>query len=162
MNTVAIVLALLMVTVGIIFNQRSRIVSRKSIQSSQEVLSQGEGQTEDQHQNKEAVEEVQQTPTPSPIQNELFNYQYPDSQILDSSNSYLLLGSSADSDVITDWYKDKIESEAMNVKTFVTTRANDKVLNKLVGADGNKELRVEISKDPGDSLVKISVTIKYF
>ncbi len=50
----------------------------------------------------------------------------------------------------------------MNVKTFVTTKANDKVLNKLVGADADKELRVEISKDPGDSLVKISVTIKYF
>ena len=49
----------------------------------------------------------------------------------------------------------------MNVETFVETSANDKVLNELVGADGQKEVRVEINKNSGASLVEISISLKY-
>ena len=85
-------------------------------------------------------------------------YKYPNSTIMTSSDTSLTLQSHDSTDTITDWYKERIKSEGLNVKTFVNTRANDKVLNKLVAADSNKEISVEINKEPGSSVVEISVT----
>ena len=45
----------------------------------------------------------------------------------------------------------------MNVKTFVTTKTNGKVLNKLVGAGREGEVIVEISKSAGSGVVEIRV-----
>jgi hypothetical protein len=70
--------------------------------------------------------------------------------------------STEDTDKITDWYKSKIEDLGMNVKSFVTTKANDKILNKLSAADGVREINIEISKDSELSAVKISVALSNF
>lgn len=47
----------------------------------------------------------------------------------------------------------------MSVKTFVTTNNNDNILNKLSGASGSTGVLVEVSKNSGDSIVKISVKL---
>lgn len=64
-----------------------------------------------------------------------------------------------DTDTITDWYKAKINSLGYNVKTFVKTSANDKILNKLVGAKPREELSVEISKNPGSPVALITIRL---
>lgn len=87
---------------------------------------------------------------------------YPGAKILTQTQTSVNLESFEDPEKITNWYKDKIVSLGMNVKSFVTTKTNDKVLNKLAGADGKREINVEISKDSGTSLVKISVSLKNF
>ena len=123
-------------------------------------------------------EETDQTPTPSPTpvptqeqvasasitpppQNQLSvsGFLYPGSKVLVQTQTTLNLENFDDTDVITDWYKDKIKGIGANVKSFVITRANDKVLNKLVGANSLVEVSVEISKDSGSSVAKILVSL---
>jgi len=41
----------------------------------------------------------------------------------------------------------------------VKTKTNDNVLNKLVGADGKTEIRVEITKPAGNPTTEIKVSI---
>ena len=102
------------------------------------------------------------SPTQSQAGNNILAYRYPGAEILSSSENSLNLKSSDDVGAITNWYKAKIESENLNVESFVETSANDKVLNELVGADGQKEIKVEIKKESGTQLVEISVKIAPF
>ena len=99
------------------------------------------------------------TNPPPPVSTNLSNFQYPNSQLISSGENSLILNSIESTDPITDWYKEKIKGEGMSVTSFVTTKTNDKVLNKLVGADGDREIRVEITKESGSSTVKISVSL---
>jgi flagellar capping protein FliD len=75
------------------------------------------------------------------------------------TNDWVYPGSLTDStDTITDWYKNKIESMGYNVKSFVKTSANDVVKNVLSAAKLGEEIKVQITKNPGDSVAKIEVT----
>lgn len=102
------------------------------------------------------------SPTKSQADSEILAYRYPGAETLSSSENSLNLKSSDDIGAITNWYKAKIESENLNVESFVETSANDKVLNQLVGADGQKEIKIEIKKESGTFLVEISVKIAPF
>ena len=53
--------------------------------------------------------------------------------------------------------KQKIQSMNFNVTSFVTTQANDKILNKLAGDDGQVSITVEISKESAS--VPVTITI---
>lgn len=99
------------------------------------------------------------TPTSKPSTSNIFDYKYPNSETVSSSDTSLLLNSTDNVGVITDWYKEKIKESGMNVKTFVTTKANDNILNKLVGANGEKKVRIEISKNGEGSTVRISISL---
>jgi len=101
------------------------------------------------------------TPTPTlqpPEKDANLLWQYPNSSIITKSETALILESNGDVDAITDWYKEKIKAMGMNAKSFVVTKTNGNVLNKLVGDNGNIEIRVEISKSAGESTVRIVVT----
>lgn len=163
MNIVVTLVAVIVVATGIYFSQKSKQNEEQIEIRTQEVLS----------------DETQDTPTPSAIPTKIPtaipqptnaptakpqdsssaipDFKYPNSNITSSSQNSLSMESSDTSDAITNWYKNKINSMGMNVKTFVTTSANEKVLNKLVGADGSREIRIEISQENNSSKVKISV-----
>lgn len=117
--------------------------------------------------NDEQRPTIEETPTNSPsptprvvVESNLGNYKYPNSKVVSSTSISLTLESGDNPDTITNWYKDKIKSENMNVTSFVVTKTNDNVLNKLVGANGQKELRVEIKKNASDSFVQITVSLR--
>ncbi|MCL5432525.1 MAG: hypothetical protein M1524_00205 [Patescibacteria group bacterium] len=104
------------------------------------------------------------SPTPVANQNQNNSEQnedliYPGSIKTKDSVGSLELESSDDTQLITDWYKEKIKGMGMNAKSFVQTKANEKILNKLVGSNGKTEIRVEISKENNLSTTKISVVI---
>lgn len=84
---------------------------------------------------------------------------YPDSTVVHEDESNLQLASGEESDTITDWYKSKIELSNMNVKTFVKTNANNKVLNKLVATNGNFQIDIEINRETQGDAVKIEVNL---
>ncbi len=92
-------------------------------------------------------------------ESDLINYKYPNSQVVGSNGNELSLTSPDDSDTITNWYKERIRDEGLNVKSFMTTKTNGNVLNKLVGASSGREIRVDIINPVGEQLVKINVTI---
>lgn len=98
--------------------------------------------------------------SPSPSSISLANFIYPNSQLIQSSSSSIILESNDNSQTITEWYKDKIRSLGFNAKSFITTNANGKILNKLAASNGEAEIMVEIEKEPQSQIVKISVNLK--
>lgn len=170
-------LALAVVTVGIFYNQ-VKGTSETAGDQPVTTVTQKEGEALSATDSANVTEEPEQppksptaSPTSSPITPESTTTPqqkskiedglvYPNVTIKEESGSTVVLESGDSSETITDWYKDKINSLGMNVKSFVTTRANDKVLNKLVGADEEREIRIEISKEPGESSVMIRVESK--
>lgn len=101
------------------------------------------------------------SPTNAPANQSLniSDLKYPGATIINESESKLELESSDDPQKITDWFKDKIKSKNLNVTSFVQTSTNGNVLNKLVGANSNTELRVEITKQNDSQTVKISISL---
>ena len=100
------------------------------------------------------------TPTPKPqtSQNQSMDeYIYPASKVISSSVRSLSLTSNDDPGKITSWYKEKIQSKNLNVNSFVNTQANDKILNKLVGDNGQISISVEVSKENANAQVNITI-----
>lgn len=87
-------------------------------------------------------------------------FQYPGASVSSSSNNKLELTTNDSPKTVTDWYKNTINQTGMNVKSFVTTSTNDNVVNKLVGANGNDEVRVDITRAPNDTATTIIVELK--
>ncbi|KKU12050.1 MAG: hypothetical protein UX19_C0009G0005 [Candidatus Woesebacteria bacterium GW2011_GWA1_45_8] len=106
------------------------------------------------------------TPTSQPTilapSGNISTFIYPGARVITTTSTSATLESGENPDKITDWYKDKIVGLGMNVKSFVTTKANDRVLNKLAGTDGKREINVEISKDEGSILVIVSIKLANF
>ncbi|KKQ51328.1 MAG: hypothetical protein UT40_C0014G0023 [Candidatus Woesebacteria bacterium GW2011_GWA1_39_21b] len=151
MHIFAVILAVCILTVGLIV-ARIQNPSLSNIYRQKEVLS----------------EKVLPTQTPTyiptpfptsvPKDTQIDSYKYPNSSVISSSGNSLSLQSDDMTDVITGWYKEKIENEGMSVTTFVKTRANDKVLNKLVGVKEDEQINVEISQEGAGQTVDISVS----
>src|SRR4030066_576550 len=173
MNIILTVVALIVVGIGIVVNKTDKINSWHQADLKDQVLSSEIEEPEDvQPSSSEEVtalptptiQIVVPTSTPIPIvtsQASISDYHYPNSQLVSSSENSLMLSSSEDPETITNWYKEKIKSEGMNVKTFVSTKTNNNVLNKLVGSNGKKEVSVEIKKPVGESVTSITINIKY-
>lgn len=103
------------------------------------------------------------SPTPKTESNNdelIDNFIYPNSTINNKSGNSLDLNSNDKPTIITQWYKDRINSLRMNAKSYSQTTTNGNVSNSLVATDGKKEIRVEITKKQNDSVTKIAVTIK--
>lgn len=173
MHLVSIIVAVAIVLTGIYFSQKNGAGVVEGPPASSEVLSEEESQEDDlsdevgESSPTDMPNSPTNTSTPSPTENlpapaGIESYRYPNSSVISSSESSLFLRSSDDTDKITDWYKEKIESEGMSAKSFVKTKTNDNVLNKLVGASSSKEVRVEIRKDSGETSTEISISVKYF
>lgn len=94
--------------------------------------------------------------------NQNFNssdFKYPQSNQISSSGNNLILESNDSYDLITNWYKEKIRSLGFKSKSFVQTKTNGNILNKLVGASGSTEVMVEIKKSAEISIVSITVIL---
>lgn len=88
------------------------------------------------------------------------SYVYPNSFNYSKRGNVISFQTNDSAQVVTDWYKDKIISLGFSAQSFVQTNSNDNVLNKLVAANGKKEIRVEISKSLSDQVVKVSVFLQ--
>jgi len=97
------------------------------------------------------------TNTPRNKSESVLDFRYPNSIIISQNAKESIFESTDHPKKITDWYKNKIKAMNMSVTSFVQTSTNDNVLNKLVGADGNREVRVEINKNNNSQAVNISV-----
>lgn len=98
-------------------------------------------------------------PSPQAPSSDLDSYRYPSSTIVSSSSDTLMLESQDSSDTVTDWYQDKIQSQGLNTKSFVKTKTNGQVLNKLVAAGGSTKIEVEITQASDQSIVSIRVNL---
>lgn len=94
-----------------------------------------------------------------PSSSNITDYQYTGARVVSSSSETLVLKSQDDSEKITDWYKEKIAGKKMNATSFVSTTANDYVLNKLEGDNGEEKVSVEIKKENGTDEITITITL---
>ena len=151
MNVILTSVALIILVIGFYFGQKKENSQVDDFSEKKVIKDQIEGTTSKitsiPYPTIPITPSIQEEKLPAPTKLSINHYKYPDSEVLFSS------------DIITSWYKEKITKEGMNVRTFVTTKTNDDVLNKLVAADGKKEVRVEISKT-GDNDTFIDILIK--
>lgn len=160
MNIFAIVAATILVAVGIFVNN----TANKDIQSK------GEVQSENTVDRQLTPTPEANSPTPTKVQetneqekadrsSEVDVYIYPDAKIISRSGNAINLQVSDPAQTVTNWYENKIKQDNLNVTSFVKTDTNGQILNKLVGANSNKEVRVEI-KSSSESLVEVSVQVE--
>lgn len=102
-------------------------------------------------------------PSPTPTQQVQTNstidaFLFPDAKIIEQTTSSLHLTSTVAPEDITSWYKQQIERHNMNITTFVTTSANDSVLNKLAGAGKELNVMIVIERKQTDQITSITVT----
>ncbi|OGG01811.1 hypothetical protein A2Z33_00950 [Candidatus Gottesmanbacteria bacterium RBG_16_52_11] len=99
-------------------------------------------------------------PTAAKTGGRITDYIYPGATVRSQSEDSLSLESGDSPDKVTDWYEEKIRSAGMNVRSFVKTKTNGKVLNKLSAAGTDDvSISIEISREPGESAVRITVTL---
>lgn len=96
--------------------------------------------------------EITHSPTQA-HQNDDTSFIYPNSNSLGGG----LYESSDDPKTVTAWYKEKINNENMNVTSFVNTNTNDNIKNVLAFANDQKNMEIEITKNPGDAKTKIRI-----
>lgn len=94
-----------------------------------------------------------------PVKTNINSFIYPNSVKINIDASSVILQSSDDPQVITNWYKEKITNMGMNTKSFVQTNTNGNVLNKLVAANSDFKVSVTVSKKNNQSSVEIAVSI---
>ena len=82
---------------------------------------------------------------------------YPNAILISKSEIKIILNSSDNPDEITKWYEQKIKSLSLNTTSFVKTKTNDDVLNKLVAASEQRKVSVEIEKSHQENITKITV-----
>lgn len=115
-----------------------------------------------QSPNSTSIPEATESPTPSPANtlssDNNSDWFYPGAKMI-SEGMTTVLESSDDTDKITDWYKEKIESEGFNVRSSVKTSANDNIKNVISAAKNSSNVHVEITKKPEDQSARIEVKV---
>jgi len=175
MHIAATVFALVILATGIFYGQKVVDTNNNpDKEESREVLSITEEDDKDvkgvddtkKEENITAIPTlvIEETSTPQPTVNissdiQLQTYKYPNSSVINSGSNSLNLQSDASPKLITDWYKETINSNGFNVTSFVTTSTNDNVLNKLAAAKSGQNIEVEIEKKSGESKTSVKVTL---
>ncbi len=72
---------------------------------------------------------------------------YSNSRIISQSDNSIVFESDDSPDVITAFYKSLIEQSGSIVTSFVTTKTNGNVLNKLAGVVDNQSIEIEIKRE---------------
>lgn len=83
----------------------------------------------------------------------LSGYVYPGSSTVSSRNDYLELQSNANSNAVTDWYRNVLKQNNFSINSAIKTTTNGVVSNKLVGSDGDTTIEVNISQDNSSSVL---------
>ncbi len=96
------------------------------------------------------------SPTLSPLHTELI---YPGSTLIKNTEQSFFLESGDAPEDITAWYKDTIESLGMNATSAIQIQTNDDIQNKVVGANKDREVTIDISKKADTQTVSIIITL---
>lgn len=167
MNIIATIIALLIVIAGAVY---IRQLPKSEVQKLQKDTNQIAEQDVELDQEELELPQPTRTEIPTPIPTKKpsassdtnqspTEIQYPNAVQIRTEGNTTVYESQDDPDAITDWYKEKIKELGMSATSFVTTKTNGNVLNELVGANGKREIRVEITKSADQSTTEIKLTI---
>lgn len=94
--------------------------------------------------------------TPTAANSNTSDFIYPGAHVLTTQDN-TMLESNDDPGIITSWYKGKIKNLGWNTTSIIENTVNDNVSNQLVASNGNREVRVQISKQSNQTTVHITV-----
>ena len=77
--------------------------------------------------------------------------------MVDRSNNAMVLQSGDNINVITNWYKKKLQNLNMTIQKSVKKQTKDNTFNKLVASDGKNQINVEISKRTTEKNTTINI-----
>lgn len=100
------------------------------------------------------------SPSPTTSVGSLSGYVYPGATVTSTQENYMELTSTADTDAISDWYKQLLKDNDFSNTNSVKTTTNGVVSNKLIGNDGGVTIEVDVSKDDSSSTALITVRKK--
>jgi hypothetical protein len=148
------------------FSNFKKQSNQEPVNSQEKVLSQESKTETDSNVNevKEIKEEpskkIEPTNTPSPTSvpssTNLSDFIYPGSEVLSSSDSSLSLKSSADTDTIASWYKDKLKESGTSL-SFAKADANGKISISISGYKNSIKFEVDVKKEADDAFAYITV-----
>jgi hypothetical protein len=167
MNIVAITIAVVIVIVGVVSSNLKQKEQTQQIRETQEVTQKDEVETSGNGITPSPTHSpTPKPPTPTPTitstpqqSHPSGELRYPNAKYIRSEGDVEVYESQDDPDAITQWYKGQIQNMGLGIKSFITTKTNDNVLNKLVGADGGREVRIEITRTSGSSTTEIKVSV---
>lgn len=93
--------------------------------------------------------------TPANQESSILIFKYPNATQVNTGSAPMVLESSDDPGVITNWYKEKFKTEGFSTTSFIQTNTSGSILNSLVGADGKRKISVSISKEENQAKSKI-------
>lgn len=143
MNTLRLLLILSIILVAITLVQIHRVDSGKIKESTIQNGSKDHVSSQDVLSNRENTIDI---------------YIYPNAKQKSTSNNVLILESTDDPRQITEWYKKQITKNGIKTKTFIQTKTNDTVLNKLVGTKNAQSITVIITQTNNNSTTKIEIS----
>ncbi|MBI2032729.1 MAG: hypothetical protein HYT09_03745 [Candidatus Levybacteria bacterium] len=145
-----VILITLLIALGAVLSS-DRVVSNKDEDGNREVVK----KTEEKSTQKTV------SPTPTTVQQNTYSgsdFIYPGSLVTSSGGNTFVMTSSDGSDKITIWYTDRLGN--YSAKSFVRTKSNGNVLNKLSASSGGQKIQVEITQSASSNTTNIKVEIK--
>lgn len=152
----SIIVAVLILVVSVAISNQ---IGSKKTQDQKEILSVSATPSHSSNNSQVTIKKEVKDNSSTPQTFNLSDFKYPNSNQSSGSGNNIILESNDNPDLITDWYKEKIRSLGFKSKSFVQTKTNGNILNKLVAASGNREIRVEIEKSANSPKVSINLSI---
>lgn len=149
---VGLILFILVVVFLLIFNK-----TRSEKYQAQKTASSPQASVTEYFNEDEYLASSSNLNSPLPKPASLEEYTYPNAASLSASSNQLKFETSDSAQVVTDWYKNKINSLNFNAKSVTQSNVNGEVLNKITAAKPGENLEVTIKKDQTTSKVEITV-----
>lgn len=118
-------------------------------------------------QEKTGVIDVSPTSAPptqsspaSRMQENSTDFTYPASSLSAEEADSTTYTTTDSPDIVTAWYKNKINANGYKTKTFINTKTNGQIKNVLSGSKDNNEIKITISKNVDDMLTIITISPK--
>jgi hypothetical protein len=166
MQLTAIVLSVLVFTVGVIFSRSSNYKQNITQQEDE-----GTGRQEDvlgtvSNEELSISPTPMLTPTPTliPARTDIkvfTDFIYPGAEVLSELDEEMALKSQDSSQKIVEWYKERISKKYSRIKNFVVTKTNGTELDTLTASDTSGNVTVEISKGSTDEWTTVNIKLSY-
>lgn len=133
------------------------LIVKKSVVSEQQEQIVSPGDSPAEIASVEQLASSSDLSSPIPLPYSIEEYVYPNSRTVKTLSKGLVLESTDSVQLITDWYKSRINALDFNAKSFTQSNTNNETLSKISAARPGENLEVTIKKDQTTSKVEITV-----
>lgn len=93
------------------------------------------------------------------LESKLEELKYPGAKVVRATEEEIELVSEGSVEAITGWYKERINEREMKIRNYIQTSANENVVSQLVGISDEQKLKVELSREAGETEVRVLIKL---